>query len=200
MTEGALQPEVLWGSSKNDKFAAKNILTDEASDFSNSTHANYWLAKRGESEGQGFVMRVGNSRRKIVGVHIRNTNNASKGYWATRTFQLEGSLLEEPERIAQRVKENTAHWTPDILKTAGIWEELLNVTLEVNQTQIQTFFFDATTEVRYLWFHLLTFYGKGGGLQYFAPILQSGEFQAYLFTYSFSLFIRCVHMDQLDKL
>lgn len=200
MIEGALQPEVLWGSRKNDKFAATNILTNEASDFSNSTHSNYWLAERREVKGQGFVMRVGNSRRKIVGVHIRNTCNTSNGYWATRSFQLQGSLLKEPEiggvfkwvvskfqlvhprlaeTIAQRAKENTAHWTPDLLKTGGKWEELLNATLEDNQTQIQTFFFDSTTELRYLWFHLLSFYGKGGGLQYFAPILQSGEFPIF---------------------
>ena len=199
MHEGPLQPEVLWGSRKNDKFAATNILTNEESNFSNSTHANYWLAKRGKVEGQGFVMRVGNSRRKIVGVRIKNTYNTSKGFRATRAFQLEGSLLKEPERIVQRAKENHVYWTQDLLKTSGRWEELLNVTLEENQTQIQTFFFEATTELRYLWFHLRSFHGKGGGLQYFAPILQSGEFKAYKFIH-FPLFIRCVHMVQLDKM
>ena len=141
--------------------------------FSNLTHANYWLAKEGEVEDQGFVVRVGNSKRKIVGVHIRNINT-TKTKWATRTFKLEGSLLKEPERITQRGKENTAQWTPEILKAEGEWDDLLNVTLEDNQT-LQSFFFDGTTELRYLWFHLLSFYGKGGGLHYFAPILQSGE-------------------------
>ena len=183
MPEGALQPEVLWGSQEEEKFAARNILTNEPPDFSNSTHANYWLAKEGEVDDQGFVVRVGNSKRKIVGVHIRNTNT-SKTNWATRTFKLEGSLLKEPERIAQRAKENTAQWTPEILKAEGEWDDLLNVTLEENQT-LKSFFFDETTELRYLWFHLLSFYGKGGGLHYFAPILQSGECHTFSFT-SFS--------------
>ena len=205
MSEGVLQPEVLWGSKEEERFAATNILTNEPSDFSNSTHANYWLAKEGEVEGQGFVMRVGNSRRAIVGVHIRNTYNNSNGYWATRTFHLKGSLLKEPERTAQRAKENTAHWTPEILEAAGDWEELLNVSLEENQMlehpSLQTFFFDVTTELRYIWFHLDSFYGKGGGLHYFAPILQSGECQPHSFTPSVHYIpFRCVHMDQLDKL
>ena len=196
--EGALQPEVLWGSQEEEKFAARNILTNEPPDFSNSTHANYWLAKEGEVEDKGFVVRVGNSKRKIVGVRIRNTNtNETK--WATRTFKLEGSLLKEPERITQRAKENTAQWTPEILKAEGEWYKLLNVTLEDNQT-LQSFFFDGTTELRYLWFHLLSFYGEGGGLHYFAPILQSGECDAFSFFHLIFKPIRCVHVDQLDKL
>ena len=105
MPEGALQPEVLWGSQAEEKFAARNILTNEPSDFSNSTHANYWLTKEGEVDDQGFVVRVGNSKRKIVGVHIRNTNtNETK--WATRTFKLEGSLLKEPEEGPSQEKNN----------------------------------------------------------------------------------------------
>ena len=170
---------MLWGSQEEERFAARNILTNEPSDFSNSTHANYWLAKEGEVEGQGFVVRVGNSKKKIVGVHIRNTNNTSN--WATRTFKLEGSLLKEPEKIAQRSQENTALWTPEILKDAGKWDKLLVATLEDNQT-LQTFFFNGTTELRYLWFHLLSFHGKGGGLHYFAPILQLGEYYTFSFT------------------
>ena len=196
MPEGALQPEVLWGSQEEEKFAARNILTNDPSDFSNSTHANYWLTNEGEVEEQGFVLRVGNSKRKIVGVQIRNTFNAN---WGTRTFKLEGSLLKEPERIAQRAKENTAQWTPEILKAAGEWDKLLNVALEEKQT-LQSFFFDGTTELRYLWFHLLSFYGKGGGLHYFAPILQSGECHAFSFFHLILKPIRCVHVDQLDTL
>ena len=165
---------MLWGSREEEKFAARNILTDEPSELSNSTQANYWLAKEGEVEGQGFVVRVGNSKRKIVGVQIRNTYNTSKGYWATSRFKVEGSLLKEPEKPVQRSRENTPHWTPDLLKDAGEWDELLDAKLKENQT-LQTFFFEGTTELRYLWFHLLGFHGNGGGLNYFAPILQSGE-------------------------
>ena len=167
---------MLWGSSEDKKFSAENILSNEA-DFSNSTSANYWLAKENTVEGQGFVMKVGNSKRKIVGVHVRNIHNVTNGDWATKIFYLEGALLKDPETLAQR---GQLPWTPEILKKAGRWEELLTKTLKNKQSPLQTFFFEATTEIRYLWFHLLKFHGRGGGLQYFAPILQSGEPCAYL--------------------
>ena len=165
---------MLWGSSEDKKFSAENILSNEE-DFSNATSANYWLAKGNTVEGQGFVMKVGNSKRKIVGVHVRNIHNASNGEWATKIFYLEGALLKEPETVGQRGQENEPSWTAEILKKAGTWEELLTKTLKNKQSPLQTFFFEATTEIRYLWFHLLRFHGRGGGLQYFAPILQSGE-------------------------
>ena len=57
--------EVLWGSEEDEKYSANNILSKE-DDFSNSTHANYWLAKKGELKGQGFILRVGNSKQKIL--------------------------------------------------------------------------------------------------------------------------------------
>ena len=40
MADGSLQPEILWGTSLNTKYPAKNILVDEAT-FNNKTHANY---------------------------------------------------------------------------------------------------------------------------------------------------------------
>ena len=176
---------MLWGSSHvtyGEKFLAKNILSNKK-DFSNATFANFWLAKEKTAKGQGFVMKVGNSKRKIVGVHVKNIYYNNERHWATNQFLLEGSLLEENETISQREQ---ASWTPQILKKAGRWEELLEVTLEDRRQSkqpppLQTFFFKNTTEIRYLWFHLVSFYGKsGGGLQYFAPILQLGEPCAYL--------------------
>ena len=73
---------------------AKNVLSDEE-EVSNQQEANFWLAENGKTDGQGFVMRVANSKRKIVGVKIRNTYNAGKSQvWATKAFELEGSLLK----------------------------------------------------------------------------------------------------------
>ena len=66
-------------------------------------------------------------------------------------------------------------WTSDVLLNAGSWDVLLaNKKLEAG-SQLQQFYFEATTELRFLWFHLHGFYGEGGGLQYFAPIYQSGR-------------------------
>ena len=124
-------------------------------------------------------MKVSNSKRKIVGVKIRNTFNAGKGLWAAKGFQIEGSLLKEPDTLSQRTQGTT--WTPEILKEAGSWSVLTSGTLKTksqgqSKPPLETFFFEATTELRYLWFHLLSYHGdQGGGLQYFAPILQSGE-------------------------
>ena len=159
MTEGPLKPEVLWGSREEEKFAAQNVLTDEP-EFSNSTHANYWRAQKGQTEEQGFVVRVGNSKRKIVGIEIRNTK---KGLlWQTVQFQLEGSLLKEPEQVGLR---RALAWTPEVLKAAGDWEVLLSQqtlkeqSLSQENPPMESLFFDVPTELRYLWFHLLSFHG-----------------------------------------
>ena len=166
---------MLWGISHDKKFSVENILSNETS-FTNTTSANFWLAERGKVEGQGFVMKVGNSRRKIVGVHaVQNSKNKN---WATKRFRLEGALLKEPDTVGQRGQENEPSWTPEVLKKAGPWEELLDETLKNTRSLLQTFFFKNTTEIRYLWFHLVSFYGRGGGLQYYTPILQLGEPQS----------------------
>ena len=174
--EAALEPEVLWGTSFSERHLAKNVLSDEK-EVSTQQEANFWLAEKEKTDGQGFVMKVANSKRKIVGVKIRNTFNAGKSLWAAKGFQIEGSLLKEPDTLSQRTNPT---WTPEILKEAGSWTVLLRGTLKTkSQSQskpsLETFFFGATTELRYLWFNLSSYYGQGGGLQYFAPILQSGE-------------------------
>ena len=170
---------MLWGSSHSSRHVAKNVLSDEE-EVSTQHEANFWLAENGKTDGQGFVMRVANSKRKLVGVQIRNTFNAGKSkVWATKAFKLEGSLLKEPGTVSQRAQGTT--WTPEILKDAGSWSVLITETLKTkvqgqSKPPLETFFFEATTELRYLWFHLLSYHGdQGGGLQYFAPILQSGE-------------------------
>ena len=161
----------MWGSHEDEKYSAKNVLSNE-DDFSNSTHANYWLAKKGEVKDQGFVIKVGNSKRKIVGVNLRNTHNITNATWATDIFKLEGALLEDPETLEQRIQGLTPlTWTPAILRAAGQWDKLIFRQME---SELQTFFFTAVRELRYLWFHLRTFHGEGGGLQYFGPILQTG--------------------------
>ena len=176
-TEGELQLEILWGSEEDEKYSANNILSKE-DDFSNSTHANYWLAKKGELKGQGFILRVGNSKQKILGVNMKNTHNTTKEHWATDIFKLEGSLLKEPDTVDQR-SQGIITWTPEILRKAGIWDQLIfqqmESKLEKLKDPVQTFFFSEMHELRYLWFHLLSFHGEGGGLQYMTPILQRGK-------------------------
>ena len=180
--EGGLQAEVLWGTSEDERFTAENVLFDETA-FSNSTFANYWLANKGKTtdkrKDEGFAVKIGNFKSKVVGVKLRNTDSRSNGGRATQIFKLEGSLLE-PETLDLRVQEHDLTWSPEILKEAGTWDVLLVKMMKPgNQPEdnppLETFFFKATKELRYLWFHLITFNGEGGGLQYFAPIPQLGE-------------------------
>ena len=174
LAEDDFQPEVLWGSNQEERFTAENVLSDEI-DFKNSTHANYWLAKKGKVLGEGFVVRVGNSKQKIVGVEMKNTRRSNNPYQATKTFHILGSLLKEPETSSRRAEDFDKIWSSDVLLDAGSWDVLLaNEKLEA-RSQLQRFYFEATAELRFLWFHLHSFYGEGGGLQYFSPIRQSGK-------------------------
>ena len=154
-------------------------MSDEK-EVSTQQEANFWLAEKEITDGQGFVMKVANSKRKIVGVKIRNTFNAGKGLWAAKGFQIEGSLLKEPDTLSHQARGTSPTWTPEILKEAGSWTVLLRGTLKTksqdqSKPPLEPFFFGATTELRYLWFNLRSYHGQGGGLQYLAPILQSGE-------------------------
>ena len=81
--EAALEPDVLWGTSFSERHLAKNVLSDEE-EVSTQQEANFWLAEKEKTDGQGFVMKVSNSKRKFVGVEIRNTFNAGKGLWAAK--------------------------------------------------------------------------------------------------------------------
>ena len=149
-------------------------------------------------------MKVGNNKRSVAGIKIRNTDSTKNGGRATEIFKLEGSLLKEPESLGQRVQEHDLSWTPEILKESGQWEELLTKMMKPRDQSeanppLETFFFFAAKEVRYLWFHLLTFNGLGGGLQFFAPILHSGEINRECSIFH-SPPPRCVRVDQLDIL
>ena len=157
---------MLWESSQDEQFAAKNLLTNDE---------KLWRAEQGEKDGQGFVMRVGNSAKKVVGATIKNTPYSRDGGWATKDFRLEGSLLRDAEILTQRTQGFNPTWTPEEFRKAGNWSVLLTRKMH-NQatTPFQNFYFEASTELRFVWFHLLSFYKEGGGLQYFAPIFQSG--------------------------
>ena len=121
------------------------------------------------------MRQVGTFKQKIVGVEMRNTLKSNNPYQATKTFHILGSLLKKPETSSRRAEDFDKIWTSDVLLDAGSWDVFLaNEKLEAT-SQLQRFYFEATAELRFLWFHLHSFYGEGGGLQYFAPIYQSGR-------------------------
>ena len=154
--EGPLQPNVVEGLS-HPKFPAENVFVDQSID-GEEERGNYWLAKHGKTQNQGFVLRVSLCQRRIYGVQLRNTHNGKMRNKGTKRFRVSGALQEE-----------------------GPYEFLLEEELEDSRDQalppMQTFSFDWTV-IRFLKFELQEFWGAGGGLQYFAPL--SGGFQIVL--------------------
>ena len=69
-------------------------------------------------------MKIGNFKGKVVGVKLRNADSRKNGGWATQIFKIEGSLLE-PETLDLRVREHDLVWSPEVLKEAGTWDQLL---------------------------------------------------------------------------
>ena len=176
---------MLWESSQDEQFAAKNLLTNDE---------KLWRAEQGQKDEQGFVIRVGNSAKKVVGARIRNTPYSSDGSWATMDFRLEGSLLRDAETLNQRTQGFNPTWTPGEFRKAGNWSVLLTKKM-YNQVDNPTrdFYFETSTELRFVWFHVLSFYKEGGGLQYFAPIFQSGLYQTQQYTCHLSNPQMCAH-------
>lgn len=111
---------------------------------------NYWAAEWQKTIGQGFTMKVDTCARLIAGCRIKNVGKGSWNY-ATKDFRVSGSR-----------KEN------------GPWETLLQdqlVDTSGNEAAfLLNFTFEKPVEVQFLKFDLVSYWGNGGGLQYFAAI------------------------------
>ena len=123
---------------------------------------NFWLAEPGETTGQGFTVKVDSCPRMIVGVQIKNKGKQSNycnnhGHCpddrATRGFKVSGA------------KNETGPF--ELL----LEEELVDTTGN-KAASLLDFTFDKAVEVQYLRFDLVSYWGAGGGLQYFAPSKQ----------------------------
>ena len=127
------------------KFPASNLLTLE----SVLDRQNFWLAKKGRTQGQGFTMAIGDCKSHVPGVALKNIQNRN---WATKRFRISGAL-----------------------QPRGPWQPLMEQYVEDSRTQgsapLQQFFFQEPTELHFLKFDLLDFWGLGGGLQYFSPLI-----------------------------
>lgn len=118
---------------------------------------NFWLAEPGETTGQGFTVKVDSCPRLIAGVQIKNKGKGSKcccpncSYdHATRGFKVSGAKNEtEPFELL-------------------LEDELVDTTGN-KAASLLDFTFDKAVEVQYLRFDLVSYWGHGGGLQYFAP-------------------------------
>jgi len=130
-------------------YLARNILSLDV-DRRWDSQANYWLAEHETVEDQGFVMSLGRSS-TVWGVSLRNTHNSGARDRAMKKFKVLGGATDN-----------------------GPWEELHVADLEDSRRQnpppIQQIMFANPSNVSFIKFELLEYWGNGGGLQYFVPI------------------------------
>ena len=112
---------------------------------------NFWLAEQGETRGEGFTIKVDRCARRVQGFQIKNKGKGTDTGFATKGFLVSGSL------------DSNGPW-----KTL-IQEELTDTTGS-RSAHLLNFTMDKPVKIKFLKFELVSFWGEGGGLQYFAPI------------------------------
>lgn len=145
-----MKPELVSGTQLNE-FPAHNVLTlgEER-----RGRRNYWLAEKGKTSGQGFVVKLGSCESTVAGIRIQNTKHPNGPMMGTKKFRIYGSLSEQGpwgERILEEEME-------DGRRVSG------------NPPPIHTFYFRLPVTFQFLRFELVEFFGMGGGLQYFSPV------------------------------
>ena len=129
-------------------FPASNLLTLN----SVLDRQNYWLAKKGRTEGQGFTVKVDKCSRWIAGFQIKNKGKGVGMNWATHDFCESGSLnINGPWKILAK----------------GVLKD----TTKDKPARLYKFFFHEPKLLQFLKFDLVSFWGsEGDGLQYFGAI------------------------------
>ena len=112
---------------------------------------NFWLAEQGKTRGQGFTIKVDRCARRVQGFQIKNKGKGTDSGFATKEFLVSGSF------------EKNGPW-----KTL-IQDELIDTT-GGRSADLLNFTMDKPVKIKFLKFELVSFWGEGGGLQYFAPI------------------------------
>ena len=125
-----------------DTFAVEKLLT-----WSKREELNYWLAPDNKTGAQ-FILDLGQLV-KVRNIVLVNTHNGNKRDRSTKGFMV--SLA---------------------FQTSGPWEQVLKQELPDNRNYVEPappkIIEIYPTEARFVKFELLSFWGKGGGLQYFA--------------------------------
>ena len=112
---------------------------------------NFWLAEQGKTRGEGFTIKVDRCARRVQGFQIKNKGKGTDTGFATKGFLVSGSF------------EKNGPW-----KTL-IQDELIDTT-GGRSADLLNFTMDMPVKIKFLKFELVSFWGEGGGLQYFAPI------------------------------
>ena len=112
---------------------------------------NFWLAEQGKTRGEGFTIKVDRCARPVQGFQIKNKGKGTDTGFATKEFLGSGSF------------EKNGPW-----KTL-IQDELIDTT-GGRSAHLLNFTMDKPVKIKFLKFELVSFWGEGGGFQYFAPI------------------------------
>ena len=113
-----------------------------------SLNKKMWLSEDNKSKGQGFTLKFQKChKRRVLGITLQNSGNTNARR-DTRGFKVTGAG-----------------------QATGPWETLVEEELEdlAGTPPVLTFYFPPRN-LRLLRFHLLSYWGAGGGLRYFYPI------------------------------
>ena len=148
-----MKPEVIQGTAHSSSFPASNVLIlgeEDAFDYTNGKR-NYWLAEWGKTTGQGFTLRLDDCARLIAGCQIKNKGKGTSSGYATKAFKVSGSMNEN-----------------------GPWETLVEDQLvDTSNWEVASllhFTFEKPVEIQFIKFDLISYWGLGGALQFFAAI------------------------------
>ena len=149
---GSSKLEVVQSTAFSSTFPASNILIlGEEDDWMANGKTNFWLAEQEETSGQGFTLRLDACARLIAGCQIKNIGKGDTSGWAIKDFKVSGSMNEN-----------------------GPWETLVEDQLvdtsNGGAASRLNFTFDNPEEIQFIKFELISYWGEGGGLQYFAAI------------------------------
>merc|ERR1711971_1312444 len=154
---GPLRPKVVQSTAHHSNFPASSVLILAEGDayLGNNTY-NYWLAENQKTAGQGFTMKVDTCPRMIVGFQIKNLGKGTN-HWATKELRVSSS------------RNKNGPWQTLVA------DELEDTTGSVEQpASLFNFTFAEPVELQFLKFDLISNWGSaGGGLQYFAPVLDT---------------------------
>ena len=125
-----------------------NVVTNEE-DFSLiDIPTNYWVTDDGATGDDAQLFMAFQCSRTIKGFRLKNTHNGNANDRGTRDFTI--SISD---------------------KIDGTWTDILSNTLpdarDVSQVPVLNFDLKNEVETQYLRFQVDSYYGRGGGLQYF---------------------------------
>ena len=90
---GPMNPEVVKSTAYNSRFAASNVFVLGEVDAMVDGQANHWLAEYRNTDWQGFIIKLDNCTRLVVGFLIKNMGQGSPKYnynWSTKRFRVSG--------------------------------------------------------------------------------------------------------------